>query len=363
MRLLFILFLTFFILGCNDAKDQPLKIGFVAGLSGKYSQLGTSVRNGVTLAFSQINYTINNQKIDLQIHDDKQNPKEAKKAIDQFLQNDIKLIIGNATSSMTKISLNSIKDKKDTTLFSATASSNIFTAIDDNFIRTQVDHTKTKYKNLSNYLRQKNYKNIFFIYDPDNQSYVKDYEETFQDVFIEHGGNKFVHSIGINEPHDAITEKIQQSNADLILIVANSIDTAQIVQYLKVNNVHTKILSSGWAKTLDLIQNGGSAVEGMLFNTGYDDNASNPEFIQFKKDFYAHFKKEPSIFAAQGYELAQIVLKVLQSSSDLTQFKQQVLKIKTFSGLQGDIVFNQYGDVSRDYFLVEIKNKKFIRVQ
>ena len=121
---LIITFLTYIFYTYNNY--NVIKIGLVAGLSGKYSSLGTDVRNGTVLAFEDINYRINNTQFELMQKDDKQNKKEAKKLIEEFIEDDIKVIIGNSTSSMTKISLESIKKENDVMLISPTASSDDF---------------------------------------------------------------------------------------------------------------------------------------------------------------------------------------------------------------------------------------------
>ena len=97
----------------TNSKPETIKIGFVAGLSGKYSTLGTNIKNGMLLAFDEINYKIGNSKIELIQKDDKQNEEEAKKIIKQFLKDDVKVIIGNTTSSMTKVSIEQIKNEKN----------------------------------------------------------------------------------------------------------------------------------------------------------------------------------------------------------------------------------------------------------
>ena len=158
-----VLFISIFFIGCSDKKEEEIKIGFIAGLSGKYSSLGISVRDGFTLAFEEIDYKINNKKVKIIQKDDKQDENEAKKAIEFFIKNDIKLIIGNTTSSMTKISLPLIAKQKDSLMISATASSSAFSGKDDNFIRVQVDNSPKRYKSLAKILLQNKYKNIFYI--------------------------------------------------------------------------------------------------------------------------------------------------------------------------------------------------------
>jgi len=361
-NILVVFLISTLFIGCGEKKDEDIKIGFVAGLSGKYSSLGISVRDGFTLAFEEIDYKINNQKVKIIQKDDKQDENEAKKAIKFFIKNDIKLIIGNTTSSMTKISLPLLAKLKDSLMISATASSSFFSAKDDNFIRVQVDNSPKRYKSLAKMLLQNNYKNIFFIYDAKNQAYVDDYSITLENVLVEQGGNKYTAKVDLNEPYEDILKKINTTKNDLILIVGNAVDSANIIQYLRINKIHTKVLGSGWAKTNDFITNGGASIEGVLFSEGYDDGSQHKSYLAFSKKYKERYNSIPSVFATQGYELAQILIKNLQKSSDISTLKEKILSIKKYDGLQGDIVFDKYGDVMREFFMMEVKNKRFIKV-
>lgn len=181
-------------------------------------------------------------------------------------------------------------------------------------------------------------------------------------MMFKNTGNKFVAKIDLNSPYKDIIQRLNSMKYDLILIVGNSIDSANIIQYIRINKIKTKILASGWARTQDLIINGGRAVEGVMFSTGYDDQSKNKKFIQFVKKFKKRYKRIPSLFAAQGYELGQILIKNLTISSDTTTLKQRILNIKKYDGLQGDIIFDKYGDVFREYFLMEIKNAQYVKI-
>ena len=362
-KIVLLLLMILFFTGCDDKKSENIEIGFVAGLSGKYSALGISIRDGFTLAFEEIDNEINGHKVKIIQKDDKQDKNEAKKIINGFIKNNIKLIVGNATSSMTAISFPVVNAQKDMLLISATASGSGFTAQDDNFLRIQVEHSAKRYQALLDYILKKDYKDIFFIYDSKNSKYAQGYEKIFQDMFISSGGNKFVGKIDLNEPHEKILKKIKSKKNDLILIVGNSVDSANIIQYIRLHDISTKVLCTGWAKTMDFIVNGGKSVEGVFFSTGYDDKSKDKAFIDFVKKFKAKYSKTPSVFAAQGYELGKILIENLQNSVDISTLKQRILKIKKYNGLQGDIVFDKNGDVSREYFIMEVLNEEYTKVK
>ena len=204
-KFILVLVIIFMFNACSEKGNEDIKIGFVAGLSGKYSSLGTSIRNGFTLAFEEIDYTINGQKVKIIQKDDKQDEIEAKKIIDGFVKDNIKLIVGNTTSSMTKISFPVINKQKDSLLISATASSNDFTKKDDNFLRLQVENSEKKYKDLKEYINK--YKNIVFIYDSRNKAYSDGYEKYFEKMLYEKWGNKFVAKFDINTSYEDMIKK------------------------------------------------------------------------------------------------------------------------------------------------------------
>jgi len=270
--ILTLIFVTF--ISCGK-KEDTIKVGLVVGLSGKYSVLGSGVRDGVILAFEEIKYKVNNLHIKLIQKDDMQDEKQDQKVINELLKEDVKIIIGNATSSMTAVSIQQLKKHQDILLMSATASSQDFSHLDDNFLRIQVEHSKKRYKALLKYLHKHKHKNVFVIYDSKNLSYAKGYFHFFQDMIVQTGGNKFVASVDLNTNYEDILKKLKSTKHDLILIVGNSVDTANILQYIRLHGINTKVLASGWAKTIDFIQNGGKAVEGVIFSTGYDDNSKD----------------------------------------------------------------------------------------
>lgn len=348
--------------GCfSGDKKEEIKIGFVAGLSGKYSILGKGVQNGVMLAFDEINYKIGNQKVNILFKDDKQDKNEAKKIINNFVKNNIKVVIGNATSSMTAISLPVINKQKGSLLISATASSNDFTGKDDNFLRVQVDNSEKRYSKLFDYIKNNNYDKIFFIYDGKNKSYAKGYSKLLQNMIIKSGGKKFVANVDINQPYKNIIDKLKNVDNNMIFLVANSIDSAQLIQRIRNEKINTHIMITGWAKTSEFIENGGKAINGVTVSTGYDENSQEKGFLDFKNEYVSKFNAQPSDAAVQGYKLAQILIKNLKISSDMTTLKDRILKMKTYKGFQWDINFDKYGDINRDYFIMKVDNARFIR--
>lgn len=347
-----LVFSLIFMVGCENKSNNDINIGFVAGLSGKYSTLGNDVRDGFLLAFNDINYKINNHHINIIQKDDMQDKEANKKAINYFIKNNIKLIVGNTTSSMSMQSLKILQKHQDMLLLSATASSTKLSAKDDNFLRVQVDNGKNKFKYIANYFTTHKLDKAFFLYDSKNSSYVKDFESGLQHIA----------ALDINTPKEKIIQEIKSTNPNLIVIVANSLDSANIIQYLRFNHITSQIFCSGWAMDDTFLQNGAKAVENVLFTSAYNPNDRSPDFQTFVQQYQKTYHKFPSENAMQGYELAQIIIQNLTQSPELNTLKQRILSTKSYKGLQTDIIFNKYGDVQRKYFMIKVKNGKFVKI-
>lgn len=142
MKKNFLIVYLIFLIGISmiSCSKKDIKIGFSATLTGAYSEMGVSQRDGVLIAVEEINKNggINGRKIDLVIRDNKGNVKGAKEAIEEFKALGIDIIIAFAMSNMSDV----IEDAmvKDELLFiSPTISTTKMTGIDDNFIRVIPD--------------------------------------------------------------------------------------------------------------------------------------------------------------------------------------------------------------------------------
>jgi len=344
--------------GCFDTNSKDdIKIGMVVGLTGKYANLGNEIKNGALLAFHDIDYKINNKTIKLIIKDDKQDKTTDTKAINELVNGDVKIIIANGTSSMTRVSLDITSKQKDIFQISPTASSSQFSNKDDNFFRVQVANNKSQFKNLIELIKEKNAKHIYFVGDSNNKAYISDYLHLLDDQ----KNFKYEKVLDSNQPLEKLYQELK--NSDFIVIIANTIDTSSLVQYLRIHNNNSTIISSGWAKDKQFIENSGKYANGIYFMSSDYINRDNKQFKAFAKVFKKTYSYEPNRFNMQGYEAAKIIIEALKNGYSGLGIKDYILKTKIFHFLGDKLVFNQYGDVEAPYYIFQIKNNKFIKIK
>lgn len=341
--------------------EKVIKIGFVGALTAKYSVLGNAMMNGIILAFEEENYEINGKKIELIFKDDKKDVEINKKIVNDFISQNIKIVIGNVTSSMSKISMSIINKHSDMFMISAASASNEFSGIDDQFFRVHVANNEQRFSGFTKYIKDEGFNKIYGIYDVGNITYTKDYLENFEKSFIANAGEKFLKH-AVTDNLDLLLLDIKEKNPDLILICANSVDAARVIQYLRINNINTKIASSEWAMTSTFLENSGKHSEGVIFNIDYDENAQNKEYLKFKEKYFEKYNLSPSMYAAKGYELAKIIIELLKVGEE-TELKKNLLLRKEFPALQGNIIFDKYGDVIREFYTFKVINGKFEKIK
>ena len=86
-------------------KPEPIRVGFIGGLSDRSSDLGPSALNAVQMATDQINRAggIHGRPIELVVRDDAQNPDTAARAAQALVAAKVDVAIGPFTSSMAEV--------------------------------------------------------------------------------------------------------------------------------------------------------------------------------------------------------------------------------------------------------------------
>ena len=358
-NILLIIFVFISFNACIDKnKEDSIKIGVILGLTGKYSDLGLYEKNGIVLAFDKINYQINNKKVELIFKDDKQDKEVNEKAVKELIESDVKYIIGNATSSMTEVTLDITSKYNDIFQISPSASSSKFSNIDDNFFRLQTANSSKHFINLIKLLQKNNAKKIFLIGDKKNKSYLYDYMHIFND----NKNMKFEEIIDASLPYEEILEKIKP--ADFIVQVQNSRDSASLIQYLRINNNHTPIISSGWAMNKEFIENSGKWSEGIYFISSDYINYEDEEYRKFEKYFSKVYRYEANRSNMQGYQTAKVLIEALQHGNEnVNDIKKYIIEKETFYISGDELSFNKFGDIKTPYYIFEVIDSKFKKIK
>lgn len=366
IRTLVVLFiLLVFAAGCQK-EPPPIKIGFVADLTGRITTPGVGARNGVMMAVDDINAGggIHGRKIELNIKDDRFDPQIARK-VDQFLIGEgVAAIVGHIHSRMSLAAV-PVANRAKVVMLSPISATNQLTGLDDYFFRIN-SSVRLPSIETARQAYQRGLRKMKGLYDLANKSYAHDTYLDFKEVFESLGGRMlppqtFSSNTDVSLPD--LAKALTSGDPDGYFIVAAPRDNAMICQHIRKIDPLRPIMVSAWANDPVFIQNGGTAVEGVIFSHAFNRNSREPAFLKFKEDFFKRYKTMPGFWETYGYEAIMVLAQALSRNPDSKKLKSTLLEISRFKGLQGDILFDQYGDNHRKPLSFIVKNGAFVEIR
>jgi len=370
MRIKTVFYFTCFLLFTGSlaacGQKEPLRIGFIAGTSGRVADLGVGGRNGVTLAVELRNAAggINGRKIKLVVKDDRQEPERARAAAKELIDQKVTAILGPMTSSMA-MQVVPLGNQHRIVVLGGTVTTNQLTGKDDYFFRVLAPTRKFASANAG-YQIKRGLKRFAVTYDLRNRAYTESWLTDYKHA-VERDGGRVVIKVAFKSSNDVpfgdIAEKLLSAKPDCIVLISNSVDAANLVQQIRKRNRKITISTSEWAGTERFIQLAGRAAEGVVLGQYLDRYGTQPNFIEFKNRYIKRFGREPGYPALVSYNAANALFEAIARQRDGESVKQTLLRIGTFDGLQEPIVFDRFGDASSRPFLVSVKHGKFVLIK
>ncbi len=349
------------------SKKEPIKLGFVGGLSGRVADLGISGRNGAILAVEHWNNAggVNGRPVTLVVMDDEQNQEVAEKAVNELINQNVVAIIGHMTSAMSTRTVPIVNNNK-IVMMSPTTTTTHLSAKDDYFFR--VCSTTDKYAaKMARYLRNTiGLKNVSVIYDLGNKSYTENWISKFREEFEGLGGH-ISHQTTFTSGPDVLFHNVVEDalvpDIEGIVISANALDSAMInQQVLKQKGKKMYVGTSEWAATEKLINLGGIAVEGVIVSQFFNRDNPSVEYLSFKEEYIKQFGTEPGFASVAGYDAANIILTSLSKQQKGQDLKDTILDISLFHVLQGNLSIDRLGDAERETHLSIVQDGKFVMI-
>jgi branched-chain amino acid transport system substrate-binding protein len=345
---------------------EPVRVGFVAGLTGPNAALGVDGRDGVEVAIDKVNAEggVNGHPLELVVRNNQGTPGGAIGAARELINDEgVFVIINPVTSSMMMAAWGETKDS-DVIFFSPTVSTSQLTGMDDNFFR--VTPTTTAFaENLADHATDDlGLKRLAIFYDVDNADFSDVYREEFTESIISNGSEvvwKYGFSSASAPDFTPVLESLIELHPDGVLVIASAVDTALIAQQIRLRDDKVQLLTSNWALTKDLIENGGTAVDGIVAVAAYDEDSQSQEYLDFINRFQERFGRMPSFSSGHGYETMLILADALKKTNGNREgLKEALLETSDFSGVFGNISFDEYGDVRRTLYLVAVRDGEFV---
>ena len=354
---------AFLLVACGP--KEPIRIGFIAGTSGRVADLGIAGRNGTQLAIEIANQKggIDGRKIELLVRDDEQNAEVARQRYKELSAAKVAAVVGPMTSGMAMAILPLVNESRLLTI-SPTCTANELGGKDDYLFRV-VTSTRYYATLAAKYqFEVQGVRRVSVIFDHRNKSFSESWVGDFRSTFEQLGG-KVLSVRGFDSGDEgglgSMAEEALRTAPDAVVMVANSVDAALLSQHLRKRAPSIKLGAAEWAATERYIELAGKAAEGVVMAQFFDRSSSVPTYVAFRQKYVERFGEEPGFGSVTAFDAANVLIEALSRHPGLPS-KEAVLSIRKFSGAQNAIEFDATGDVVRDTFVTVIRDGKFVVV-
>ena len=359
--LLLLLLLPALLGGCGA--PDPVRLGYIGGISGRNADLGIAGRNGVMLAIEEQNRRggINGRPVELLIQDDRQDAEVARRAVRDLASAEVEAILGPMTSSMALETLPAANEAR-ILMMGITVTTNELTGRDDHFFRPIASTRQNAHLSARYLLEQRGIRRLTLITDMRNRTYSESWARDFSEEFTR-GGGKIVASVPFQSSDDLRFPELARSalreGPEAVTLVTNAMDAALLCQHLRQLRPDLLISSAEWAGTERLIELGGRHVEGVIVPQYYDRSSRDAIYLSFHQAYVGRFGLEPGFPGLMAYNATRIVLHGLEHRHKAETLKGALLRIRRFDLPQQSVEFDGFGDSQSRTHLTVVRGGQF----
>jgi branched-chain amino acid transport system substrate-binding protein len=335
--------------GSGIAQAEPVKVGMITTLSGGGAGLGIDARDGFMLALKQSG----NTEIEVVTEDDAMKPELAVQIADKMIQSDkVDILTGIIWSNLAMAVVpNAVAQGKfylspnagPSPLAGAKCNKNYFNVAyqNDNF-----------HEAMGNYAQTQGIKKVFILapnYPAGTDSlngFKRFYKgELVGEVYTKLGQTDYAAEIA----------QIRDSGADSIFFfLPGGMGIAFVKQYAQ-SGVGIPLMGPGFSFSQDVLGAIGDAAIGAKNSASWSKDLDNPANKKFVEGFQKEYSRLPSIYAAQAYDTANLIISAAGKASvkDADAFRA-ALKAADFQSVRGKFKFNTNNHPIQDIYVREV---------
>ncbi len=168
---------------------------------------------------------------------------------------------------------------------------------------------------------------------------------------------------GSDDYSPAIT-KLNAAGADVVICVGMYNLLAPVSRQYKQVNPDIAIVGFSNAYSQQLLELGGSAVEGVRFPVIFFSGSEKADIKDYVTRYTDQFGAAPSALTSQAYDSVGMLLEAIETAgtTDAEKVRDQLNQIE-YPGVTGSTQFDDNGDVHKEFVKVVVKDGKFVEAE
>lgn len=353
----------------SGASGDTIKIAVAAPMTGDNAEYGKGFLNAAQLKADEWNADggVLGKQVEIVAFDDKNSSEEAASIAQKIVsQKDIVGVIGHFSSGVCMTAAPVYQENKIIEI-SPSASHPDYSGIGDYIFRNNTIINVEAAAGLDIAINDLGKKNIGIIsimtdWGTNTSAIVKQLIEEKADT-----GAKIVAHEEVMEGSDdyspAIT-KLQAAGADVVICVGMYNLLAPVARQYKQINPDIEIVGFSNAYSQQLLELGGSAVEGVRFPVIFFSGSEDETIKDYVTRYTEKFDSAPSALTSQAYDSVGMILEAIKAADSADSEKVQAeLYNVDYPGVTGQTKFDANGDVQKEFVKVIVQDGEFVEVK
>lgn len=353
----------------TEGKVDTIKIGVNLELTGDVSVYGVPERNAFEQAVSEVNAAggIDGKLVELVIYDNAYDQAKAVQNTEKLIEDGVVAILGSATSGMTMAIAPVAKDNG--LLVFTPSGTNSAVTMDGTVVNPWVFRScfidPFQGRVLANFASNDLAAKKVVIMVNSGSEYSKELARIFTEQLNKNGGQVVETASYADSDTDYKASLTSIASKDFdVLFVADYAKNAGLIigQARTTAGLETvKIIGPDGFEdpTLNDLAGGAQNVNNVFFSTHFSTLSNNQKVVNFVESYKAFTKEDSvSVFAALAYDAAYMLFAAIDAadSTDPQAIRDALEGLPSFSGVTGDISFDELHNAVKPAFLIELNN-------
>lgn len=346
--------------GCTK-KEEVIKVGVAAQMTGAEAKMGNDFRNGVSIAVDEWNSKggVLGKKIKVLIGDDQADPKQAVSVANKMINEGAVGIIGHFNSSCS-IPASDVYSRANVPMITPASTNPLLTERGNPGVFRVCGTDAQQGKVAADFAKDRlKVKRVAILHDKTT------YGQGFAGLFRKYLGTaaEVVYYGGITKgdtDFKPVLTSIKEKSPDLIFFGGIYPETGLLVKQAREVNITAPFLSGDGSIDPKFVEIAGSKEAEGTYLTFSPDPKNIPAAKDFLEKYHAKFG-EPGPYSVYAYDAVNILLTAIKEAGTVDgKAVTEKLHALEFSGALGKTKFTDKGDVSRSPYVVWLtKNGKF----
>ena len=336
--------------------QTPVKIGFMAELSGPQGALGQDQYDAFMMVVQANGGKLGGVPVEILKEDSQLKPEVAVQIVDKLIERDrVPIITGLTFSNVLMAVFKKVVDKEVFLIGSNAGPSPIAGAQCSPYFYSTSWQNDQQAEVVGKYASDKGYKRIVAM--APNYQAGKDFVAGFKRYYKTPLANEIYTSLS-QQDYSAELTQVQSANPDAVFVFyPGGLGVNFVKQYAQAGlKGKYPLLNISTTDGINLPAQGDAAL-GAVLGTAWGPDFKNAQNQKFVADFEAKFKRIPSQYAAQAYDSALLldsaIAKVKGNVGDKKAF-MAALRAADFKSIRGDFKFKVNGYPIQDLHVFEV---------